>query len=474
MTPAKVLTLAAPAARNPDTFVLPHSLDAEKSLLGAAILHAEAADYLSDKTRPEMFFRRAHQQIFAAIKALRDDKTAVDLITLKDQLGRMKKLDAVGGPAYLASLTDGVPRGTNVAHYAQIIKDLYAKRALAAQANRTLDLVAAGEFTAAELVVDADRRLMELQAGHVEGRMLSLRDTFSDLMADLEWRVGNRGKLSGVPTGFPSIDGLTLGWQPGDLVVIGARPSIGKTSMVMNGAVTAAQAGKRIAIFSLEMRRKQLEYRILSQLTGVPLAKILGGYLGESDWGKVSQAMGVMNDLQIEIDDRAGQTAVDIRAACRRMKADGGIDLAVVDYVQLMPGTLERRGANRNEEITDIAMRLKWLADEVSIPILLLSQLSRDSTKRVDPRPKLSDLRDSGSLEQHADIVGLLHRKNHREGGPTEFLLEKQRQGSTGVVILNFDRDTTTFTDAGVEIDTPAAPAKKAETLAPVERSRAV
>jgi replicative DNA helicase len=457
----KAASLPKPPVRDPEGFVLPHNLEAERSLLGAALLHARAAEFLSGKLTAEMFFRRAHRDIFTAMKQLCDERREVDLVTLKQLLG--KKLEDVGGPAYITSLTDGLPRATNIEHYADILRDLAARRQLVEFASRTLDLVAAGEHGAPALLVDTDRRLLELQAGHGESRMRLVKDSVSDLLADMEWRHAHKGELLGVETGFASLNELTFGWIPGDLVVIGARPSIGKTTFAVNSAVAAARSGKHVAIFSLEMKRKQLEYRILSELSQVPLSRILSGYMASTDWKALSDAIGTLAGLSISIDDRTGQSVSDIRGACRQLRGERGLDLAVVDYVQLMPGTLDRRGASRNDEVTDISRRLKQLADEVSIPILLLSQLTRDSQKRTDPRPKLSDLRESGALEQDADLVCFLHRKNHREGGTTEFILDKQRNGPTGTCLLTLDRDIVTFTDGGEPV--PEAP-KKEKTIA--------
>lgn len=457
--------LPAPPLRDPDAVILPHNLDAERSTLGAAIVHPDAADYISDHLTPEAYFRRAHQTLFVTIRTMRLDGEAVDFVTLKQRLGA-KKLDDVGGPAYITSLADGIPRSTNISYYVGILKDLQAKRALLAFGNRTLDLVVAGEHSSESLLADADRRLLELQNGHIEGRLRALSDSYGELLTDFAWRCDHRGELRGLPTGFESLNTLTTGWEKGALIIIAARPSIGKTTFLMNTALAAAQAGKRVAVFSLEMRRQQLEYRAVSSLSGVMLSRILNGNLGAEEQPRVANAMARHAQLLIEIDDRGGQTALEIRSHCRRLKAEGGLDLVVIDYVQLMQGSLERRGATRNDEVTDISRRLKVLADEVEAPVLLASQLTRDSEKRTDPRPKLSDLRESGALEQDADMVGFLHRKNHREGGTTEFILEKQRNGPTGTLNLTLTRETVTFTDGGESVPEPAQPAK-----APRQRS---
>lgn len=446
------VALEKPKPVNPDDVLLPHNLEAERACLGAALVHHSSADYISDKLLPEHFFRRAHQDVFKAIRSLRDAKQEIDFVTLKNELARKKRLDDVGGPAYISGLADGVPRATNVPYYAGILKDLAAKRALVELTHDIAGHVVNNEHPATAIIAEADRRLLDLQRGHADGRMRSLRDSALELFNDLEWRTSHRGQLTGIETGFQSINDLTLGWQAGDMDVIAARPSIGKTTLAMNSAVAAAQSGKRVAIFSLEMKRKQLEYRILSQLSQIPLSRILAGLLTTTDYARLSQALEQMNTLPIEIDDRAAQTVLDVRHACRRLRADGGLDLVVVDYLGLMPGVLERKSANKNDQIEDTVNRLKALADDLQAPVLVLSQL-----KRIEGVPKLDDLRDSGSIEQVADVVVLLHRKNHRASGLTEGIFAKQRNGATGTVKLNLDRDTTTFTDAP-DADEPAEP----------------
>jgi replicative DNA helicase len=232
---------------------------------------------------------------------------------------------------------------------------------------------------------------------------------------------------------------------------------MGKTVLAVNCAVSAALAKTTAAIFSFEMRRKQIEYRVLSGLSKVPLTRILSGHVGSPDQKLIAEALEAMHAMPLHVDDKAGQTVSDVRAACRRLRAERGLGLVIVDYVQLMPGTLNRRGATRNEELTDISRRFKVMADELQVPVMVLSQL-----KRQEGRPKLDDLRESGALEQDADIVGLLYRKNHRESGTTEFILAKQRNGPTGTLNLTIDRDIVTFTDGGEPVPEPTAEEKQA------------
>jgi replicative DNA helicase len=435
---------------------LPHNLEAERSVLGAILVHNDAYEAASHVVKADDFFRDAHRRIFTAIAHLVDElRVDVDFVTLKEELLRRGDLDEVGGPAYISSLADGVPRATNVRYYAGIVKEKATLRALIYAANKMLTDAYAAEDSAGDILARSDRAMLDVQNAHVSTRMSNVAESTTDLFKDFEHRVEHRGQLTGVDTGFASINELTFGWQPGDLIVVAARPSIGKTTFVMNTAVAGARTGKRVAFFSLEMRRRQLEYRVMSSLSGVACTRLLSGFVGSQDYPKISQAFETLSRLPVAIDDRARQTVQDIRGACRRLKAEGGLDLVVVDYVQLMPGTLQRKGATRNEELTDISRRMKVLADEIASPILMLSQLRRLEARR---RPQLEDLRESGALEQDSDIVAFLHRSDHRAGGPTEFILAKQRNGPTGSVKLLFERDTLTFTDAGPDLDEEKPP----------------
>ena len=437
---------------------LPCNLDAERSVLGAILIENSVVHQVAGTLTAAAFFRAAHRTIYTALLTMLDHNEVADLVTVTEKLAAAGTLDDCGGQAYVAALVDGVPRSTNINYYADIVREKALLRSLIFTANKVLTNAYETE-PPADILRWSEQQFFELAHGHVDSRLVPLKAGISPLSADLAWRVQHRGELTGITTGFPSVDQHTAGWQAGDLIVIAARPSIGKTTFVMNSVAAACVAGKRVAVFSLEMRRRQLEWRLLSSLANVPMVRIRAGELGGSDYAAIAAAQEVMFDLPLWIDDTAGRTVWDIRSACRRLKAEGGLDLIAIDYVQLMPGSLDRRGATRNEQITDISMRLKHLADELSVPILLLSQLSRASDKRPDPRPKLSDLRESGALEQDADVVGFLHRKNHREGGLTYFILEKERNGPTGTLKLNLDRDIVLFSDAPNEPE-PEPPAK--------------
>lgn len=444
---------------------LPASNEAERSVLGAILVHNDAYEAVGTLLTPQAFYRDAHRRIWTAMARLLDHAIGVDFVTLTEELRRTGDLDDVGGPAYLSSLADGMPRSVNAKQYVEIVREKARLRDVIFTANRMLSDAYEAQDSAEDLIARADRALLALRGsnGHA---LQTLADTAAERFQVLEWRVEHRGELRGIDTGFsgsaewPSINELTLGLRAGHLIVLAARPSIGKTSLALNIAVNTARQGTRVAIFSLEMAREELDDRILSQLSGIPSSRIQGGFISEVEWPTLAQVLETMHALPIHIDDRPGQTAPDIRSRCRRLVSEyGGVGLVIIDYVQLMPGTLDRRGANRNEEITDISTRLKDMAKELSVPVMLLSQL-----RRLDGRPKIEDLRESGSLEQSADEVCLLHRKDHRVSGATEFILAKQRNGATGTVMLNFERETTTFTPSGEAVTEPPDEEKEHET----------
>jgi replicative DNA helicase len=447
----------------PEERELPKNLEAERSVLGAILMHNGVYTQVADLLQPADFFRDAHRRLYASMRRLLDRPDgAVDLVTLKEDLGARGELEKIGGPVYVTGLVDGLPRGVNVKHYAGIIKAKALLRGLIRCANDLQAEAYAAEAPADELLLKADQQLLELQKGG-GGRLVPLQESWPALVENLDYRAAHKGELTGVTTGFPSIDEMTSGWQPGDVVVIAARPSIGKTTLVLNMATAAALAGQGVGVFSMEMRRRQLELRMLSSLSGIPLTRLQGGRLfGDAEHELQSQALGTMHALPLYIDDTRARTVPDVRAACRRIKSEHDLRLVVIDYFQLMGSSLDRRGATRNEELADSSRRLTVLAGELEVPILLLSQLNRRADDRPDPKPKLSDLRECGALEQDADIVSFLHRKNHREGGVTNYIFEKQRDGPTGTVNVTLDRDIVTFTDGGEELQ-PTAEEKQTE-----------
>lgn len=449
--------------------VLPHNLEAERAVLGAIILHNTAYEKIARNVDDSDFYRDAHRRIFAAIERLLEHPGGiVDLVTLKEDLTKHGDLDEVGGPVYISGLIDGVPRSTSIREYAAIVREKSMLRQLIYVSNRIASNAYLAEEPAAKIVTQADRAIVDLQAGALGGRMLSLRQTNVSYCETLDARIANKGELTGLDTGFKEINKITLGWQKKDTILIAARPSIGKTAFVLNTARAMAESFRpkttelcHVAIFSLEMRRELLEDRFLSSLTGIPATLLRGGYIfGDEQMAALSAGLERMRALPIHIDDTKGRNIFEIRAECRRLKSEHGLDAVIIDYVQLMAGSLDRRGATRNEEMTDISRRLNVMFGELDVAGLVLSQLSRASESRPDPRPKLSDLRESGALEQDADLVCFLHRKNHKEDGHTYFIVEKARNGPTGTLNLSLDRQITRFTD-GEEPPPPPPPTEE-------------
>lgn len=434
---------------------LPHNLDAERSVLGAILLNNAVFLDVQRVLVAEDFYRDAHRRIFQALGAVLDRKGgAADFLLVREELARRGDLEEVGGQVYIASLVDGVPRATNVRHYAGLVKEAARARALIMTLMRSLDEA----FTASDPIDDVlqrvDSAILNLRRQTADRGAVSLAKRTNAILAGLEFRVANRGRLLGVDSGFPCLNEMTFGFQPGQLVVVGARPSMGKTALTTNILTAVAafplpegQAGQRVGLmFSMEMEKDQIETRILSSLSRIPSQRILGGALGGSDWDHLTTALDAMHRLAIVIDDTPALTVADLRARCREVLAEHGrLDIVVIDYIQLMTGTLNRRGATRTEELADISKKLKLLARELGVPFIVLSQLKR----LAGARPKLEDLRECGNLEQDADVVLFLHRSNHQHEGPTELLVSKNRNGPTGPRMLHFEQAIVRFEDRG-------------------------
>lgn len=460
---------------------LPHNLDAERAVLGAVLLYNDlyqrAAQHIGS---PTDFFRLAHGMVWEAIVALLERPNgSADLISTRDYLAKRSLLEEVGGAAYLSSLVDGIPRSTNVSEYARIVREKSRLRKLVSLGSDILSDAYQDDEPADAIIQKADLKLLALQRTKGDGRMQSLRATANSLLQTLEDRYARRGTVLGVETGYQRVNDLTLGWQPGELIVGAARPSIGKTALTLELAKAAVRsvrptgAPRHVALFSLEMKRQALENRMLASMAGVPLSAIQSGYLFERHWGPLAHAIGELSELNIHIDDTARRTMQDIRAECRRLVSEHGLDLVIVDYLQLVTSTLTK--AQRSEQVADISRNLKILADELTVPVIALSQLSRQSTQRgPDAPPQLSDLRESGALEQDGDTIWFLHRANHRESGPTQMIFQKQRNGSTGSVTLNFDRDTQRFTEAAADAPEPVAQSDVSKTQDEWARLKAI
>src|SRR5688572_3235388 len=396
---------------------LPHNLEAERSVLGAILLNNEVFNLAEEVIDAPDFFRDAHRRIFEKMVRLSDRNDAIDLVTLKEELGRSGEIDEVGGPAYSAALVDGVPRSTNVEHYARIIKEKATLRNLIFSANKILATAYEGEEEADVILDQAEHAIFAIADDKVSEGFVPLRDLAQSSLDTIEKLHARKELITGVPTGFTDLDEMTSGLQPSDLIIVAARPSMGKTSLVMNIAQhVGTKTDMTVGVFSLEMSKEQLFLRLLTAEARIDAHRLRGGFLGERDWGRLSQAIGTLSDAKIFIDDTPSIGVLEMRAKCRRLKSEHGLHLVVIDYIQLMQG--RGRFENRTLELASISRSLKGLAKELNVPIVVLSQLSRAPESRSDHRPQLSDLREcvtgdtlvcltDGRRVPIADLVGL-------------------------------------------------------------------
>ena len=433
---------------------LPHSLDAEKSVLGAILISNDAFNHAAELIDSHDFFRDAHRRIFDKMVVLSQRGVAIDFITLKDELAKAGELDEVGGPAYIASLADGVPRSTNVEYYARIVKEKATLRNLIHSANKILVEAYQAEQEPDLLLDEAERAIFAIAEDRIRAGFVPLRDLVQSSFTTIEKLQQTKGAITGVPSGFADLDEMTTGFQPGDLVVIAARPSMGKTSLVLNMAQhVGTSTDMTVGFFSLEMSKEQLFVRLLTSEARIDAHRFRTGMLTEKDYGKLSHALGTLAEAKVFIDDTASIGVLEMRAKARRLKAEHGLNLLVIDYIQLMQG--RGRFESRQAEIASISRSLKGLAKELNVPIVALSQLSRASETRSDHRPQLSDLRESGALEQDADVVLFIYRAeqyrdadgnpNTEEQGTAEIIIGKQRNGPIGTVKLAFIKEHTRF-----------------------------
>jgi replicative DNA helicase len=431
---------------------LPHNLEAEKCVLGAILLHNDAFNQAVELIDSRDFFRDAHRRIFDKMVALNERSLAIDFVTLKEELFRSNELEEVGGPAYVASLVDGVPRSANVEYYARIVKEKSTLRGLIHSANRIAAQAYDADRDADLLLDDAERAIFEIAENRIRVGFVPLRDLVQSSFSTIERLQEHKGLVTGVPSGFVDLDEMTSGFQPADLIIVAGRPSMGKTSLVLNiAAHVGVHAGTTVGIFSLEMSKEQLFLRLLTAEARIDAHRFRTGYLSERDYGRLSQALGTLADARVFIDDTAAIGVLEMRAKARRLAAEHGLQLLVVDYIQLMQG--RGRFENRQQELASISRALKQLAKELNVPIVALSQLSRAPESRSDRRPQLADLRESGALEQDADVVLFLYRAElydkdetrPEDLGIAELIVGKQRNGPTGTVRLTFIKEYTRF-----------------------------
>jgi replicative DNA helicase len=429
---------------------LPHNLEAERSVLGAILLQNEAFNHAAELIDSRDFFRDAHRRIFDKMVVLSERGDAIDLVTLKEELGRSSELDEVGGPAYIAALVDGLPRATNVEYYARIVKEKSTLRNLIYSANKILSNAYQAEQEANVILDEAEQAIFSIAEDRIRVGFVSMRELAHQSFESIEQAVSRKQLITGVPTGFVDLDEMTSGLQAGDLVIIAARPSMGKTALVLNIAQhVGTKTDRTVGVFSLEMSKEQLFLRMLTSEAASDGHRLRTGFIGENDWGRLSHALGTLSEARIFIDDTPGIGVLEMRAKTRRLMLEHALDLVIVDYIQLMQG--RGRFDNRTLELGAISRGLKGLAKELNVPIVVISQLSRAPESRSDHRPMLSDLRESGALEQDADVVALLFRPDmypdvkEEERGTAELHIAKQRNGPTGLVRLAFLKEYTRF-----------------------------
>jgi replicative DNA helicase len=434
----------------PDT--LPHSDEAERSVLGAVLLDNQRLDRAQELIMATAFYSLRHQMIYRAFEFMSESSTAMDLVTVKAYLERSGQLAKCGGPAYLASLVEGVPRSANIEHYVQIVKDLAIQRELIRASQTILSSALSPSVSTDQLLDDAEKAIFQVAENRLGGGFISLKVVADASIKAIEELTEREDLITGVSTSFPELDGYLAGMQNSDLIIIAARPAMGKTAFALNVASFAAlQQKKTVGIFSLEMSHQQLFMRMLCAEGQIDAHRLRTGRIGKEDWTRIIKVYGTLADARVFIDDSPGVTVMEMRAKCRRLKREHGLDLLFIDYLQLMRS---RSGfENRQQEITDISRSLKELAKELNIPVVALSQLSRAPEQRrgADHRPQLSDLRESGAIEQDADVVLFLFREemydkdNPELEGKAEVIIGKQRNGPTGIVQLNFIKKFTRF-----------------------------
>jgi len=430
---------------------LPHNLEAERSVLGAILVHNDAFNLAAQVIDSQDFYRDAHRRIFDRMVALNDRHDAIDFVTLKEELARAGELDEVGGPAYVASLADGVPRATNVEYYARIVKEKATLRNLIYAASKIVTNAYEADQESDLILDEAESAIFAVADDRLKSGFIAMRDLVKDSFPKIEKLFEQKRLITGVPTGFVDVDEMTRGLQAGDLVIVAARPSMGKTSLVLNIAQYVASLGDQVVgFFSLEMSKESLFLRLLTSEAQIDGHRLMSGAIGGNDYHRISHALEKLNSMKLFIDDTANIGVLEMRAKSRRLQSEHGLSLLVVDYIQLMNG--RGRFENRTLELASISRSLKGLAKELNVPIIVLSQLSRAPESRSDHRPQLSDLRESGALEQDADVVVLIYRDdvynrdpNSPDAGTAELILAKQRNGPTGVVKLAFLREQTRF-----------------------------
>ena len=442
---------------------LPNNLDAERSVLGAILLDNHALNPAIEHLRPEDFFLDQHRRVFTQMIALGEGQQAIDLVTLTEELNRKGELEASGGAPYLASLADGMPKVTNIEHYARIVKEKAILRNLIHATHNIQQRAFEGEDGADAILDNAESSIFALAEDRARAGLISVKDIVRDNFERLE-RIFREGKsITGIPTGYVELDKLTSGLQPSELLILAARPSQGKTALALNLMENIAiRGGHPVAMFSLEMSKESLLQRLVASVAQIDAHKFRTGHLSKEDWRRMTESLGTISSAPLWIDDAGSISVLEIGAKARRLKRDKGLSMLVVDYLQLI--TARGRFGNRQEEVSSISRGLKGMAKELQIPVLVLSQLTR-APERDERGPQLSDLRESGAIEQDADVVMFIYRPHFFKAGATpeereetELRIAKQRNGPTDKVNFVFRSRFTRFEEAALDAFSQFAP----------------
>jgi replicative DNA helicase len=426
----------------------PNSVEAEQSVLGALLIDKNSLAEISGRLKPESFYLEKHREIFDAILELHEDSHPVDLITVSDLLARRGTLEKSGDMDYIANLATMVPTTANVQYYAKIIEDKALLRKLIAVSAKISNLGFEGALEGDEVLAEAEKFIFDISQDLNRSGLEPINVVLDQTFSHLEELYKQKSDLTGVPSGFHDLDRKTAGFQNSDLVLVAARPAMGKTSFILNVVVNAARKNCPVAVFSLEMSRMQLVSRVLALEAMVDLEKMRTGKLQDDDWTKIAYALGSLSKAAIYLDDSASTNVMEMMSKCRKLKMEKGLGMIVIDYLQLMEG--RKKSDNRQQEISEISRALKIMAKELNVPVIALSQLSRAPEMRTDHRPILSDLRESGAIEQDADIVMFLYRDDYyhedsERRNVVEVIIAKHRNGSTGMIELAWIPQYTKF-----------------------------
>ncbi|MBW3569014.1 replicative DNA helicase [Candidatus Parcubacteria bacterium] len=446
-----------------DAKIPPQNLDAETSLLGSILIDADAIVKVADTVDPEDFYDKKHGIIYASAKKLYANHSPIDILTLSDQLKADGKLEDAGGAKYLSELTNYVPTATHAARYAQIVNEKSLRRRIIHAGQDIVELSYREDDNIQNLIESAETKLFEVSNKHTKQDVVSLENILSDSFERLDELHKDKGTIRGIPTGFKDIDNILAGLQRSDLIILAARPSMGKTALSLNIAHNVATKAKQpVLLFSLEMSKEQLVDRLLAAEAGVGAWNLRTGNLNDSDFEKIGQAMGTLSEAQIYIDDTPGITVSDMRTKARREAHQRPLGLIIVDYLQLMSGGRKFGGdfSNRVQEISEISRGLKGIARELNVPLLALSQLSRSVESRHPQIPQLADLRESGSIEQDADVVAFIYNEDYYNPETdrkniTDIFIKKHRNGPIGALELYFDREKQRFRSLEKKRSTP-------------------